>query len=277
MLVMKRSMLQSELDTLNHLSKGGQEKVETLTRAMREKVNNAIVKRKNATIGAIDARTECIEISTMNTANFQTKQNPCKQFKEKVSSAISEGSTQAGVLSEYDSVTFLLKSNEGYQTYMTSKMNALKSEIIELDHQLDNLSDDQVYLGEIPESPEFKAVTKKEQPRDSQWLKFDYNSEVKNEQKKDDSTSVAASAESSIPISDWVVNSEAKLGVEMSEAREAMDSANLRATGELLRVFIKRPWFKPSLFENPMLDFVSFIVSEQKEKGEGTIINKPCT
>lgn len=36
-----------------------------------------------------------------------------------------------------------------------------------------------------------------------------------------------------------------------------MMNSHLRVKGELLRVNIKRPWFKPELFEMPGITFVS--------------------
>ena len=49
-----------------------------------------------------------------------------------------------------------------------------------------------------------------------------------------------------------------------TDFQQDLNRASIKVSGELLRVTIKRPWFRPSLFENPSLFFVSSNVHNKK-------------
>ena len=264
MLVAKRSMLQSELETLNatvRFVSEGQQKAEQTTNALEQRVNYTSEKRDNATKAAVDARNECMNKKARNrTAPTRGKQDPCTKFKQSANSAVDATFQNAEASSEYFSASFLLTSNKQFQGFMQSRISALERQISEIDDQLDNLKENQVYLGEIAESAELNAINEKgEQDLDSQWLKFDYSSDSTHIDTEQETSSLAVAAGITADLGlKGNIGLAGHYGKGTSEMKNAFNSANLQASGELLRVFIKRPWFKPSLFDNPILNFVSF-------------------
>ena len=262
MLIAKRSMLQSEHDTLNATARfvsQGQGNADQTTNALEQRVNYTSQKRDNATKTAVNARNECMNDRATNTSQSTGDKDPCNKFQEAADSAVDSTFQQAQASSEYFSASFLLKSNEQFQSFMQSRMAALERQITQLNSQLDNLKESQVYLGEIAESAELKAINENgEQDRDSQWLKFDYNSDSTHIDTKQETQSLSVSAGISVGFKHSAsVGLAGHYGKGTAEMKNAFNSANLHASGELLRVFIKRPWFKPSLFDNTILNFVS--------------------
>ena len=262
MLIAKRSMLQSELDTLNATAQFisvGQGKAEQATNALEQRVNYTSQKRDNATKAAVNTRNECMNNRATNTSQSTGAEDPCNKFQQAANSAVDATFQQAQASSEYFSASFLLKSNEQFQNFMQSRMAALERQITQLNSQLDNLKGNQVYLGEIAESEELKAINENgEQDHDSQWLKFDYNSDSTHIDTEQETQSTSVSAGISVGFGPAAsVGLSSHYGEGTAEMKNAFNSANLQASGELLRVFIKRPWFKPSLFDNTILNFVS--------------------
>lgn len=262
MLIAKRSMLQSEVDTLDatlRFTSEGKDKAEQATNAMERTVNYTSERRDNATKAAVNARNDCMSKRASNQSTSTSgENNPCTKAKEEANSAVDATFQNAQASSEYFSASFLLKSNAKFQGFMNSRKSALKRQITEINNQLDNLKPGQVYLGEIAESSDLKAISEQgEQNLDDQWLKFDYNSDSTHIDTVQDTSSFSVSAGVSANFGVGSIGLSGYYGKATSEMKSALNSANLQASGELLRVFIKRPWFKPSLFENPILNFVS--------------------
>ena len=97
--------------------------------------------------------------------------------------------------------------------------------------------------------------------KEDNWLKFEFNSE--NHQSYD--TVKFSSKEVGVKVGVWTplfgLQGRAKISEEFSETDRAMSQASLKVKGKLLRVRIKRPWFKPELFDDRNFDFVSHFVS----------------
>ena len=264
MLIVRRSVLQSELDTLRTAVRvvsesKNQQAAQQTTNALEQRVNATSDERDEATEAAINARNRCMQKQANQggeSGEGEDSEDPCAQFEESTDRV--EGTTikNAGATANYLSAAFLLKSNQQYQNYMQARMTALEREISEINMQLENLEGDQVYLGEITES--ISELNGREEEGLDQWMKFSYNSETTHvkttETKFGINLSVGTKLE--IPV---VVSGTGSLntGFEFAELRKAFSNAKLQASGKLLRVFIKRPWFKPSLFDNPILNFVS--------------------
>ena len=265
MLLVELSLLQSELATLNATqmyASESQGKAQLTTNALEERMQYVSDRRDNATRDAVDARIKCMNGSSTTTP--RPDKDPCKQLEEAAETAVDATFEEAQASFEYNRVAFLLKSNEKYRSFMQLRKAALEQRIAELSYQLNNLEDNRVFLGEIAESPEFKAYNEiRGNEFDDKWVKFDYNSDSSyiNKEKEARTISVGARFDARIPIPKIHAILDIGNGLKVDEATEKMmeafNSASLRVSGELLRVFIKRPWFKPSLFDSPLLNFVS--------------------
>ena len=265
MLIARRSVLQSELDTLRTAirvaseSKNQQAAQQTIN-AFEQRVNATSDERDEATEAAINARNRCMQKQANQSGESgegkDSEEDPCAQFEESADRVEDTTIKNAGATANYLSAAFLLKSNQQYQNYTQARMTALEREISELNKQLDNLEGDQVYLGEITES--IRELNGRREEGLDQWMKFSYNSETTRTSSTETRFGISLSFRTRVEVPEIGSLSESiKTSFEFAELRKAFSNAKLQASGKLLRVFIKRPWFKPSLFDNPILNFVS--------------------
>ncbi len=265
MLIARRSLLHSELDTLRTAVRvvsesKNQQAAQRTTNALEERVNATSDERNEATEAAINARNRCMQKQANGEGeeSGEDEEDPCTQFEESADRVEDTTMENAGATAYYFSAAFLLKTNQQYQNYMQARMTALDREISELNTQLDNMEGDQVYLGEITES--IGGLDGRGEESLNQWMKFSYNSETTHTRSTETKFGISIDVDTSVEVPN-VASGTGSLntGFEFAEMRKAFSNAKLLASGQLLRVFIKRPWFKPSLFDNPILNFVSLI------------------
>ena len=274
MLIARKSMLQSEMDALKatiQFISVGQDTANKAVDALQKKVNYTTEKRDHATEEVVEARSECINQNAQKGVPADTKtkravgdpaSDPCKHLKQATGDAVDATFQQAQASSELYSSSFLLNSNEQYQSFMQSRIDAIQRDINEIDVQLNDLNKGQVYLGEVTDSKEFKALNQlgnqTVQDFDSEWLQFEYDYDSTHINTSQDKSSFGVSAGFGGGIKGASLDASAYYGKGTADLMQAVNSASLKASGELLRVSIKRPWFRPSLFENPVLYFVSY-------------------
>ena len=266
-------MLQSEMDALKatiHFISIGQDTANKTVDTLQKKVTYTTQKRDNATQEVVKARSECMNQNAQKGIPTETKKkravtdptsDPCQHLKQATDGAVDATFQQAQASSELYSSSFLLNSNEKYESFMQSRITAIQRDVDEIDEQLNNLDKGQVYLGEIADSKEFKALNQLEnqtvQDYDSEWLQFEYDYDSTHIDTSQDTSSFGVSAGFGGGIKGASLDASAYYGKGTADLQQAVNSASLKASGELLRVSIKRPWFRPSLFENPVLYFVS--------------------
>ena len=97
--------------------------------------------------------------------------------------------------------------------------------------------------------------------RENQWLSFEFDSEEYQSQKTYNTYSRSARVSGGAKLF-WVNIGRGSVngGIYGTDLQKEMSKATLKAKGKLLRVHIKRPWFKPSVFDDRNLEFVSCIL-----------------
>jgi hypothetical protein len=97
--------------------------------------------------------------------------------------------------------------------------------------------------------------------KEDQWLQFEFDSKEMEENSK--FTSIRTRSEFKTSRRGWFSKSSTtRIKTYSYEKFESeMDQADLKAKGKLLRVNIKRPWFKPEVFDERKLNFVSYLLS----------------
>ena len=85
---------------------------------------------------------------------------------------------------------------------------------------------------------------------DSRWLRFEFNSSktISNQDRRSSHTSVAAGFK--VNTGFWSAQASFSYSRSQSQFRASMNSADVNIQGELLRVIVQRPWFRPSLFKS---------------------------
>ena len=95
--------------------------------------------------------------------------------------------------------------------------------------------------------------------REGQWLEFEFDSEEYESQETKNTYSRYAGATGGAKFFGFkIASASAGAGISGRDLEREMNQVNLKAKGKLLRVNIKRPWFKPEVFDDRNLEFVSY-------------------
>ena len=99
--------------------------------------------------------------------------------------------------------------------------------------------------------------------KDDQWLQFEFNSEDMESSKTTTSSRMLLKSSFSAGIP-WLIGASGRSTKDVKKKvyDETMSNAELKVKGKLLRVHIKRPWFKPEIFDDRNLEFVSCFVQQ---------------
>ena len=267
MLLAKKSMVESEIDTLKTMisfSSVNKDKAKATLDVLNRTVAAATNIRDNKTREAIEARQDCLrQQSAENTTTpGGTKQDPCSKLKDATEDAVDAAFTQAQANSQYQTAAFTLQSNEQFNSFLGSRVSSLEKELTEIESELQST---EPYLGPIAQSHEFenlnKLLNETEQNLDDEWTQFEYDSDSTHVNTSQESKSVNVAVGISVGIPDgFGLGIGANYGKTDVDMKQAISNADLKVAGEVLRVNIKRPWFKPSIFDDSTLFFVSFTI-----------------
>jgi hypothetical protein len=265
MLVARKSMLQSELEALqsmvrfNERSEG--QANETLAQ-LNTKLNQSTEVRENKTDAAATTMRDCMsENSQQNSSSTSGGSTACDKFKDANSDAVSATFQQAQVKLEYESAAFLLNSKGQFNDFLSMRSDSLKRQIQSIDADIDR---SEAYLGGVADSRDFQnlnsVLNETEQNLDDAWTAFEYDSDSSHIHSEEETKSVNVAAGIGIGVGEpgFGGQASANYGKSTADLKQALNSANLKVSGELLRVVIKRPWFKPDIFTDPSLSFVSY-------------------
>ena len=267
MLLARKGMLESERDALKTMidfNNHNRDRAEQTQNQLQGKLNSSTARRDEKTNQSISTMTECMNQSAQQQAPNGSTSRPsskCSKFKQANAEAVTATFQQAQVRFEYESAAFLLNSKRQLNKFLQARIGSLNKEIKKNEKKL-NLS--RPYLGEVVDSREFQdlnsVLNETEQNLDDAWTSFQYDSESSHTQTDTEMNSFNVAVElGAVVVGGRGFGAQASTHYRESttDMRQSFNSANLKVSGQLLRVTIKRPWFKPSIFENPSLSFVS--------------------
>ena len=261
MLIAKKSMVESELDALKSMiafNEQNKDQAQKTTGELQAKLNASTAQTANKTQGAGQALTNCL--SSRSGSNSTGTSAECKDYGKAKDDAVTASFQQAQIQSEYESAQFLLNSKGQFNTFLGARVHALERELASINAELNATS--QVHLGGLADSREFHnlnaLLNETEQHLDDNWLQFEYDSDSShiNTQQDTSSLNVAVGIGVGAPGIESFEGG-VNYGKGTTDLKQALNSATLKISGSVLRVVIKRPWFKPSLFADPSLSFVS--------------------
>ena len=182
----------------------------------------------------------------------------CKKLRGATESAVDSTFTQAQVNSQYQTAAFTLNSDKKYNSFLNARVSSLQKELKALESEL---KDAKPYMGPIADSRDFQDLQKArkatEQSLDDEWLQFEYDSDSSHASTSQETTSVNAALGLSYNTPAMSVGGEVNVGYSSTDLKRSLSSASMQVSGELLRVTVKRPWFKPSIFDDTSLSYVS--------------------
>ena len=260
-------MLVSEQDALTTMIEFNQQnhhqhqRQESLNK-LEQRVNATKSNQKNKTTAAMVARVNCVsQTSDQSTETNTATSGPCEKLNTAAEGAVGATFQHAQTQSQYFSASFFLGSSTKYNSFLSTRIEAIERQVEHINEQLDNTAP---YLGDIADSREFRdlnnILNETEQNLDDEWEQFEYDSDSSHVSTDIHTSSLSVGVGFGVGVpGEFSLGGSFNYGKSTGDIKQAVSSANLKVSGEVLRVTIKRPWFKPSIFENPLLFFVSFV------------------
>lgn len=264
MLLAQQSMLQSERDALasmTNFNNQSKAKSESTLKKLEDHLNSANKSRTNKTNAALTSRIDCLEKNSQNSSSQPSSNDPCLKFNQANEDAVTATFQQAQAKSDYESAAFLLNSKDKFNGFLQSRIDSLDRQLAVINASLKSLAEP--YLGSLADSRDFRnlnsMLNSTEQNLDDEWLSFEYDSDSSHINTNQDSSSLNVAASLGVNLVKVGAQIGAQYGKTTTDLNQALNSASLKVSGQALRVFIKRPWFRPSIFEDPSLSFVSTV------------------
>jgi hypothetical protein len=112
------------------------------------------------------------------------------------------------------------------------------------------------FMDGILEADQLAIANLSDTYKDDNWLQFSFDSTEDYGNTDQSSSSETISASGGIHILFFHIGGSYTHSKQTSHFDQQLASSQMKAKGKLLRVNIKRPWFKPEVFEDPQLNFV---------------------
>ena len=194
------------------------------------------------------------QIQCLKTPNTNTL---CDAYDDRRRDTIEALAQQAEDFSTYQYGTYF-KSPQKFLAHLQREKASLEAEIEKVSSLLDLSSP---YLGGFLDDSKLAVANLSLATRDRQWLQFDYDSSsfFNDENRVKTSKSVSASFSGGF----WFFRARGSYSSTKNtdDYNQKLAKSKLRVRGEMLRVNIKRPWFKPELFEVRDITYVSTLVA----------------
>ena len=181
--------------------------------------------------------------------------NECLAYDQLRESLIEILHDESLAFSSYQNMNYY-KNNQSktqYINYLQREKSALDAQGLRIQALL---GDTGPYLGGFLDSSTLTVANVTDARKDDQWTQFEFNRDLYQK-----STSQKSKSES--VTSQWSFNwffvggsGEYSHHRSTSSYRDQILESNMQVKGEFLRVTIKRPWFKPEVFENPEFTYV---------------------
>ena len=113
------------------------------------------------------------------------------------------------------------------------------------------------YLGGLLDAEPLAVANISDAYKDDQWLKFEFDSEQYHQYKEFEATQESVTANMGFHVLFFSVGGTYSHSKETEYHNDQLAQSQMKAKGELLRVTVKRPWFKPEIFDDPNLTYVS--------------------
>ncbi len=245
--------IQSEIDYLTYeidFYRKPNSKLDGYKRALEAKSTEKSTVRDRATSTYVKRELDC----SVQNVGITTRGNSCAAMSN------SSNSLTKALDSSADSIANIGDYKWANKDAYIQQLNKSRAELERL-RQTVRASVGQIdpFSGSITQSDPDVLEAFIDSQREGQWLEFDFDSEQYQSEKIYDTFSISAGVSGGAKVFGFTVGgASVSGGFSGSDLQSEMSKATLKAKGKLLRVHIKRPWFKPAVFDDRNLEFVSY-------------------
>ena len=196
----------------------------------------------------LNAQLECMYQSMVND-NVK-----CDRYENKSADLLKKVSATAAAMANRDDYILNPSTKKDYLQYLKNERDRLTEEQNKI---LDTLEKTNPIIGSILSADQLTIANLSDSYKDDNWLEFSFDSEHDYQQTKKSSSHELVNK--SWGLNFWFISigiGSSTSQTDTTKYQQEMSNAKLKAKGKLLRVNIKRPWFKPEVFEDPTLNYV---------------------
>ena len=233
----------------------------SLLQGLQDKVDAAVQTREGTTQNATSLLIQCLRQQDSD-KTVSNDDDPCKKSDEANEATVGATFEQAAVQYRHGSTAFVLNKNNKYNSFLQTRVDNLDDELDNIKLELDSAEHnfDDAVLDSDNQKDEVASITDDKVTLDDAWTKFEYDSESSYITTDKHVTAHNTASSIGLYLTDNIgLGLAIQKGKATADLKQAINAASTKVSGELLRVSIKRPWFKPELFEDPSLSFVSLL------------------
>lgn len=213
---------------------------------VKESYNGKIGHAKTLTTDYMNYQMDCLGPSA-----------PCSEYDTMRKAAVEAMLEEAEAFSTYQFATYF-KNPADYISHLENERSQLTTQSRKIEGYLSGSSP---FLGGLIDSSPLAVSNLTDAYRDNEWMQFDYDSKSYFKNQDEETTSESFKAHGRFHFFFVSASVDHTYNKNTHDYSQALAQATLKVKGELLRVNIKRPWFKPEVFEIPDLDYVSFLIA----------------
>jgi len=187
-------------------------------------------------------------------ADSTGKGDDCESYDHSRDDIIQGLANEAEQFATYQHVNFYYQYHDSYLKSLQNQKDKLETQLQSIESLL---GESTPYLGGLLDATPLEVASLQDTYRDREWLQFDFDSSQYEEQKDAESTSESITAQMSFHVLFFHGSGSYSYNKQTTYNSDQLAKSRMRVKGEMLRVNIKRPWFKPELFDNPEIDYVS--------------------
>ena len=177
----------------------------------------------------------------------------CTEYEDATRALLQTLSDEAFAKADRDEYLWNIRNRDSYIQYLKGQRDEL---IVQHDKIYAMLGEMDPFMGGILDADQLAIANLSDTYKDDNWLEFSFDSTEDYGNTDQSSSSESISASGRVHILFFHIGASYTHNKETSHFDQQLASSQMKAKGKLLRVNIKRPWFKPEVFEDPQLSFV---------------------
>ena len=182
--------------------------------------------------------------------------NACDEYESLRGSAVESLVTESQAYSNFQFASYYTDSKTDYIAMLEKERDDYQRKA---DRVIALIGDVSPYLGGIIDDSALSVANLTDANRDNAWLQFEFDSSAYRQDRSQHSRYDARTSSWKAKALFVSISRSSRSSSSTNHFSKSVSNSTVRVKGELLRVTIKRPWFKPELFENPDLSYVSCV------------------
>lgn len=203
---------------------------------------------QNNVRGYLQAQLKCMHDSM--TSSIAQK---CTEYESATTQLLETLSEEAYAKADRDEYLWNTRNKDGYVQYLKGQKNEL---IVQHDRLYAMLGEMDPFMGGILDADQLAIANLSDTYKDDNWLEFSFDSTEDYANTDQSSSYESISASGGVHILFFHIGGSYTHTKQTTHFDQQLASSQMKAKGKMLRVNIKRPWFKPEIFEDPQLNFV---------------------